>query len=163
MTVHGPLFGNIGLVSTTRKSTKTSSLSQTLWYLPTMYRISESKPRSCFPPVTSAILALLWTCSLHPASQPFRLLPLLAPPLFLLSPLSPKPFPCSFGKRTKFLTSSRKSFLFHQAFGVSLPLYFYLLQNSDRTLEVIPRSETRIYSVIFVEYKSRGRDNMREQ
>lgn len=127
MTVHRPLFGNIGLVSTIRKSTQTSSLSQTLWYLPTMYRISESKPHGCSPPVTSAILALLWTCSLHPASQPFGLLPLLAPPLFVLSPLSPKPSPCSFGKMTKFLTASRKSFLFHQAFGVPSPLHFYLV------------------------------------
>lgn len=163
MTAHRPLFGNIVLMSTMCKSTKTSSLSQTLWYLPTVYRISESKPHGCFPPVMSAILALLWTGSLHAASQPFRLLPILAPSLFFLSPLSPKPFPCSFGKRTKFLTSSRKSFLFHQAFGISLSLYFYLPPNSNRTVEVTPTSETRIHSVIFVEYRSRGRDNMREQ
>lgn len=47
-------------------------------------------------------------------------------------------------------------------FTLSFVQVIYLPLNSDRTLEVTT-SDTRIYSVIFVEYWDKGRDNMREQ
>lgn len=119
MTVHEPLFGNIGLVSTIGQSTKMSSLSQTLWYHLTMCRISESESPWCFPLVMSTVLVLLWTClylRLHLPPVPSACC-LSWPHLCAFYSHCLQSAPLLIWHNDKDAHLPRKSFLFHQAFG----------------------------------------------